>query len=50
MSLREKLIVLADELWQEAHEAAERRSRVEASAKRGAANRIREVLEMEPLS
>jgi len=48
MSLREKMIKLADDLWTEAAEAADRRSRVEASNLRLAANRIRTELGMDP--
>lgn len=49
MALRDKLIVLADDLWVEACDATARRSRIEAFAKRDAANRIRAAMDMEPL-
>jgi len=50
MAIRDKLVSLADEFWEKAEEATERKSYIEANTYKHAANRIREVLGMGPLS
>jgi len=47
MSLRDKMIGLSDELWEQAKAAAERHSNVEASVKRAVSNDIRVALGMD---
>jgi hypothetical protein len=46
MALRDKLLVLVDEMWAEAEETAARRSRVESRILRDTVNRILVALDL----